>query len=48
MSLLRTPMQTGRLHLKSLAPEDFFKIGLIPAGGEAFVFDADVESGFVL
>ena len=34
----------GRLHHKSLTEKDFFEVGFIPAGGKAFVLDADFET----
>ena len=40
--------QAGRLHLKSWPGQHFFKIAFVPAGGEAFVLDADLECGLVL
>lgn len=37
----------GRLHAKSLAKQDFLSVGVVPAGDEAFVLDADLEGAFV-
>jgi hypothetical protein len=32
------------LHHKSLSQKDFFEVGFIPTGDEAFVLDADFET----
>lgn len=37
----------GRLHDKSCSQQDFFEIGFVPAGGEAFVLDAELGGRFV-
>jgi hypothetical protein len=37
----------GRLHDKSFSEQDFFEVAFVPAGGEAFVLDADFEGGLV-
>lgn len=37
----------GQSHVKSLSEQDFGEVGVVPAGGEAFVFDADFERRFV-
>jgi hypothetical protein len=42
------PHRPGRLHHKSWSEKDFFKIALVPAGGEAFVLDAHLEAGLSL
>lgn len=38
----------GRLHHKSRSDKDLFEVGFVPAGGEAFVLDPNLERGFVL
>jgi hypothetical protein len=38
----------GRLHGKSCSEQDFFEVAFVPAGGEAFVLDADLGGRFVL
>ncbi len=36
------------MHHKSCSSQDFFQIAFVPAGIEAFVFDADLPCGLVL
>jgi hypothetical protein len=38
----------GRLRLKSRSQQDFLQVGLVPACGEAFVFDADLRGRLLL
>jgi hypothetical protein len=38
----------GRLHVKSCSEEDFLQVVVVPAGFEAFVFQADFGRPFVL
>ena len=40
--------EPGRLHVKLLSHQNFFEIGFIPGGEQAFVLDADLLRGFVL
>ena len=45
---VNTPIKTpGRLHHKSRSRENLFEVAFVPRGVEAFVFDSDLESGFV-
>ena len=39
---------SGRLHDKSCSEQDLFEVGLVPAGDQAFVFDADLGGALVL
>jgi hypothetical protein len=38
----------GRLHVKLLSHQNFFEVGFVPGGEQAFVLDADLLGGFVL
>ncbi len=41
-------LKPGQSHVKSRTKQDFLKMGIIPAGFEAFVFDADFGGPLVL
>ena len=43
----REGADAGRLHVKLLSQQDFFKVDFIQRGQEAFVFDADFGGAFV-
>ncbi len=39
---------SGRLHLKSRTEQHFLEVALVPACGETFVLDADLQGGLIL
>lgn len=41
------PNWAGRLHVKLLSQQDFFKVVFIQRGQKPFVLDADFRGGFV-
>jgi hypothetical protein len=47
-AIMRFRLEAGRLHHKSLSEQDLFQVGVVPAGGEAFVLHADGERVVVL
>ncbi len=46
--VVQRDLRPGRLHHKSCSEQDFFEVVFVPAGGEAFVLDADLAVWFVL